>query len=124
MDCDRMLAGSHVDNRGWGWEKPMVLCKVTHAKCGGHDNQSKRLNKDICQKSNPRYVTLHTFAPFFPSFHNCSRNLRTRLKTPMRISVFMLRSCASSMTITEYLFSRKSVASSRRSTPSVMNLIE
>ena len=42
----------------------------------------------------------------------------------MSISVFMLRSCASSMTMTEYLVSKKSVASSRRRTPSVMNLIE
>ena len=58
-----------------------------------------------------------------PSFHISSRTFTTRLNTPIRMSVFMLRSCASSMIMTEYFFSKKSVASSRRRTPSVMNLI-
>ncbi len=57
-----------------------------------------------------------------PSFHISSRSLTTRLNTPIKMSVFMLRSCASSMMMTEYFFSKKSVASSRSRTPSVMNL--
>lgn len=65
-----------------------------------------------------------TLIPPFPSFHISSRSFSTRLRTPIRISVFMLLSCASSMMMTEYLDNRKSVASSRRSTPSVMNLID
>ena len=38
--------------------------------------------------------------------------------------MLMLRSCASSTTMTEYFDNKKSMAISRRRTPSVMNLIQ
>lgn len=63
-----------------------------------------------------------TFAPALPAFHMSSRRRTTRLSAPMRMSVLMLRSWASSTTMTEYRVSRKSATISRRSTPSVMNL--
>jgi hypothetical protein len=37
------LTGSDVDDRGWGWEKPLVLCEVAHAKRGRHYDQSEWL---------------------------------------------------------------------------------
>lgn len=61
---------------------------------------------------------------FFFSVHICSLSLMTLLRTPIKISVFILRSWASSIMITEYFFNRKSIESSRNRTPSVMNLIE
>jgi hypothetical protein len=66
---------------------------------------------------------VQTLIFFLPSFHISSRSLTTRLKTPIKISVFMLLSCASSTTMTEYRLNKKSIASSRSNTPSVMNFI-
>lgn len=59
----------------------------------------------------------------FDSRHFFSRSLDTLDKTPMRTSVFTPLSCASSTTTTLYLLSKKSADNSRRSTPSVINLI-
>lgn len=57
------------------------------------------------------------------SLHFFSRSLATRESTPMRTSVLTPRSCASSTTTTLYRLSRKSDDNSRKSTPSVMNLM-
>lgn len=59
-------------------------------------------------------------APSLPLFHMSSRRRATRLRTPIKTSVLTPRSWASSMTTTLYLLRRKSLASSRRRTPSVM----
>lgn len=59
----------------------------------------------------------------FVSRHFFSRSLATRERTPMRTSVLTPRSCASSTTTTLYRLSRKSADSSRRRTPSVINLM-
>ena len=60
----------------------------------------------------------------FDSRHFFSRILVTRDNKPMRTSVLTPRSCASSTITTLYLDSRKSVAISRKRTPSVMNLTQ
>lgn len=91
---------------------------------GGGDGKRARFSaKSLTRKVADMMIRRKGFAPSVPPFHICSRSLITRLRTPIKMSVFMLRSCASSMMITEYFESKKSVESSRRSTPSVMNLI-
>lgn len=82
------------------------------------------MHERVIEVSENKVCSLHTFAPVSFALHLSSLRLIIRLRTPMRMSVLILLSCASSIMITEYLFKRKSFASSRRSTPSVMNLIE
>jgi hypothetical protein len=53
---------------------------------------------------------------------NSRRNLATSLSSPNRMSVLSVRSCASSIIITEYSARSGLVRNSRRSMPSVMYL--
>ena len=52
-----------------------------------------------------------------------ARNGTTLDKSPSKMSVFTPRSCASSITTTEYFLRSKSLCISFKSTPSVMNFI-
>lgn len=125
VDGDRVLAGGNVDDRRRCSEEGLVLGKIRYAKGGGHDDEAQGLQVKCVSHPMPILSASRlTLTSSFFCVHISSRSLITRLNTPMRMSVFILLSCASSIMMTEYFVSKKSVASSRNKTPSVMNLIE